>query len=505
MSAIGGSRGSRGADRVDGEPKYDGLDDEAKYKVLCGRFDKILEASPDKQRELLPKLAIDFANIEELLDPEVLEAGSLSSSKMEALAKMLKLDDVFGQPLQFAKSIPQDDAKKPIGSGDMLEKIDSEVLFQEAKGLLDGLMKKPNSSSPDRKTAGSGAPPPLGPDLIEAKLPNGKKAPSIPKIKRKTAGDPKAKHENYFVLPEGKLTISREPIGLKGVRAQIGIGGYGEVWKGFLETPDGKSIEVAVKKIITDQKTQEGLDGSERAKRKGLSQMVGNEGLEEIRKEYEILEDVNSPNVHKPIALFLYDSKDGRAVKAIIVSPLATTDLLSHINKCFQDFKGQVPNARRLAIQAFNAIDAIHRAGIIHRDIKPENFLITKDGVLKLSDFGLAARVDDKKQCTGKGKGTPRYMAPEVVSGKEPYNYKADVFSLGVTFCGIFNPKRLADASDRSHQAPLISERLYPEGEPQDRTSIDYLIYRMTDRDPNERPTIEEIQRDLNLLYAAPL
>lgn len=86
--------------------------------------------------------------------------------------------------------------------------------------------------------------------------------------------------------------------------------------------------------------------------------------------------------------------------------------------------------------QVTSALKASGQAGIVHRDIKPENILVTKKGEVKVADFGLAQLHDnsDGGNITREGMtlGTPHYMSPEQVSGKE-LDPRSDVYSLGVT------------------------------------------------------------------------
>ncbi|WVZ92454.1 hypothetical protein U9M48_038518 [Paspalum notatum var. saurae] len=70
-----------------------------------------------------------------------------------------------------------------------------------------------------------------------------------------------------------------------------------------------------------------------------------------------------------------------------------------------------------------------HEMGVVHRDVKPENVLLTKDGRLKLADFGLAVRVADGQQLSGVA-GSPAYVAPEVLLGN--YSQKVDIWAAGV-------------------------------------------------------------------------
>ena len=87
--------------------------------------------------------------------------------------------------------------------------------------------------------------------------------------------------------------------------------------------------------------------------------------------------------------------------------------------------------------QVTTALKAAGQSGIVHRDIKPENILVTKKGEVKVADFGLAQLHDQSDETApereGTTMGTPLYMSPEQVSGKE-LDPRSDIYSLGVTF-----------------------------------------------------------------------
>jgi serine/threonine-protein kinase len=83
--------------------------------------------------------------------------------------------------------------------------------------------------------------------------------------------------------------------------------------------------------------------------------------------------------------------------------------------------------------QALEGVGFAHSQGVIHRDIKPSNIMLTRQGVAKLTDFGIARSVDmGKLTRTGTALGTPAYMSPEQIQGTK-LDYRTDIYSLGIT------------------------------------------------------------------------
>ena len=167
--------------------------------------------------------------------------------------------------------------------------------------------------------------------------------------------------------------------------------------------------------------------------------------------------------------------------------------------------------AAEIVRQAADALAAAHRSGVIHRDIKPGNVMLTRAGTVKITDFGIARIDQSQRTRTGVLVGSPGYMSPEQLSGKQ-VDGRTDVFSLGsvlyelATGAGPFDAERPEDVLQlmtnivsRPHQPPSRANPEVP-------ASIDAIVERALAKDPAKRyPTAAAMAVDLRAALARDL
>ena len=113
---------------------------------------------------------------------------------------------------------------------------------------------------------------------------------------------------------------------------------------------------------------------------------------------------------------------------------------VTELHRAPQDYR----RIARLLADVADGLDHAHRSGVIHRDIKPHNLLLGQDDRLHITDFGLAHLVDEPHlTLTGELMGTPAYMSPEQVAGRqEGIDQRTDIYSLGVTLYELLTLQR---------------------------------------------------------------
>jgi serine/threonine-protein kinase len=184
---------------------------------------------------------------------------------------------------------------------------------------------------------------------------------------------------------------------------KLGRGGMGTVYKAIDETLDR---EVAIKVLNPD--------------------LTDPDLLKRFRAEAVTLARLNHPGI---ATLFELHHQDDELVMVMeFVRGETFHDLADRLGPLAP------PQAAHLCMQVLDALGHAHRAGVVHRDLKPANLMITEAGAIKVMDFGIA-RVLGSEHFTHGGymMGTPAYMAPEQVLGRE-IDGRADLYSVGVVF-----------------------------------------------------------------------
>jgi hypothetical protein len=106
----------------------------------------------------------------------------------------------------------------------------------------------------------------------------------------------------------------------------------------------------------------------------------------------------------------------------------------------------------RIVVDICRGLDYAHKQGVVHRDVKPANVRVTKDGTVKIVDFGIARALKDEDMTkTGLVLGTPSYMAPEVLEGHRP-DHRADMWAVGCILYELLSRKRPFE----SHTIPSL-------------------------------------------------
>jgi serine/threonine protein kinase len=170
--------------------------------------------------------------------------------------------------------------------------------------------------------------------------------------------------------------------------------------------------------------------------------------------------------------------------------------------------QGKLPPERavRIAFAICEALDYIHRHGVVHRDLKPENIMIDAEDRIKLIDFGIAAKAGARRLTFAKLSqvmGTPDYISPEQVKGKRG-DARSDLYALGVMLYEMLTgktpfvgPNPFAIMNDRLLNHPVPPREIDPSISPE----LQEVIYRAMERDPKNRySTAHEFAWDLQHL-----
>lgn len=145
--------------------------------------------------------------------------------------------------------------------------------------------------------------------------------------------------------------------------------------------------------------------------------------IAKFEKEAQAAAGLNHPNV-----VNVYDVGENQGIYYIVMELVQGITLKDYITR-----KGKltVREATSIAIQVSLALEAAHKSGIVHRDVKPQNIIISTDGKVKLSDFGIA-RAASSNTISSNVMGSVHYSSPEQVRGGYS-DAKSDIYSLGIT------------------------------------------------------------------------
>ncbi len=242
------------------------------------------------------------------------------------------------------------------------------------------------------------------------------------------------------------------------LQSRIAVGGMGEVWEAT-DHVIGRTVAI---KILKDE-------------------YMGDPGfLERFRAEARHAALVN----HEGIAsVFDYGEENG---SAFLVMELVPGEALSTI----LEREGSLSTDKTLDVvaQTSAALQAAHAAGLVHRDIKPGNLLITPDGRVKITDFGIA-RIADQVPLTATGQvmGTVQYLSPEQASG-HPASPATDIYSLGiVAYESVAGKRPFTGESQVAIAMAQINEQP-PPLPPTVAEPVQNLIMAMIAKKPDDRP-----------------
>src|SRR5450432_3945551 len=257
------------------------------------------------------------------------------------------------------------------------------------------------------------------------------------------------------------------------VVALLGTGGMAEVYRAR-DTRLGRDVAI---KVVSEDLAGDGAL------------------LERFEREAKLAASLSHPNI---VALHDVGFHDGK--------PYFVTELLQGETLRERLAKGPIPLPKALewAAQMAQGLAAAHERGIVHRDLKPENVFITRDGHVKLLDFGIAKLVEAAQAATPHGLldetvspsgsstgtgmvlGTPGYMSPEQVRG-DPVDARTDFFSLGAVLYEMLCGKRAFAAGSIVESGYAI---LHADPEPLPGTvpvAVAQVVQRCLEKDPARR------------------
>lgn len=258
---------------------------------------------------------------------------------------------------------------------------------------------------------------------------------------------------------------------------QIGTGGMADVYKAKCHKLNRFVAIKVMKKEFSDDKTF----------------------VAKFRAEAQSAAGLTHSNV-----VGVYDVGDEDGIYYIVMELVEGITLKKYIEK-----RGRIPfkEAASIAIQVVNGMEAAHKAGVVHRDIKPQNIIISKDGKVKVTDFGIAKVSSNTTINSSQTMGSVHYISPEQARGGYS-DARTDIYSMGITIFEMLTGTVPFDADNSvtvavkhiQDKIPLAST--LAEGIP---VSIDKIVAKCTEKKPDRRyQSAEELLADLKKSLVMP-
>jgi eukaryotic-like serine/threonine-protein kinase len=205
--------------------------------------------------------------------------------------------------------------------------------------------------------------------------------------------------------------------------------------------------------------------------------------LERFSRERQIGQELDHPGIVKTFGgeehsrtYMVIEWVEGRLLRAILN----------------EEGKLPVERAVAIALSICDALDYMHKHGVVHRDLKPENIMVGADDSIKLIDFGIAMKEDARRLTyteMSPALGTPDYIAPEQVKGQRG-DQRSDIYAVGAMLYEMLTgqppftgPNPLAVMNERVLIDPKPVRKLNPEVSPE----LEEVLFRALERDPRHR------------------
>lgn len=224
-------------------------------------------------------------------------------------------------------------------------------------------------------------------------------------------------------------------------------------------------------------------------KKRHLKKIPGGENS--VKKEINVLKKLHHQHIVELLEFFTIDEKE----KMYIVLEYVGGGTLQGLVERAPDGKLPLRQAQAIFRQLLDGLEFIHNNMVIHGDIKPDNLMFTEDGVLKMSDFGVAEELTDEvdPELLSKSAGSPAFQPPEVASGSDLFSpFKVDVWAAGIVLYIMVIGKYPFSGSNVYTLFESISKAEYAIPDTLDPILVD-LLHGILHADPRHRLTIQEI------------